>query len=76
MSAATYPYPSWLAEVMTASPETLGLVMLEADRYARRLDRATQLAAVRDALERLLQTKWTPEGIQLRRHLTFATARK
>jgi hypothetical protein len=50
MSAATYPYPSWLAEVMTASPETLGLVMLEADRYARRLDRATQLAAVRDAL--------------------------
>ena len=50
MSAATYPYPSWLAEVMTASPETLGLVMLEVDRYARRLDRATQLAAVRDAL--------------------------
>src|SRR3979490_2646177 len=50
MSAATYPYPSWLAEVMPASPETLGLVMLEVDRYARRLDRATQLAAVRDAL--------------------------
>ena len=35
---------------MAASPETLGLVMLEADVHARRLDRATQLAAVRDAL--------------------------
>ena len=35
---------------MAASPETLGLVMLEADPHARRLDRATQLAAVSDAL--------------------------
>ena len=35
---------------MAASSETLGLVMLEADVHARRLDRATQLAAVRDAL--------------------------
>ena len=35
---------------MAVSPETLGLVMLEADVHARRLDRATQLAAVRDAL--------------------------
>jgi hypothetical protein len=35
---------------MAASPETLGLVMLEADVHARRLDRATRLAAVRDAL--------------------------
>ena len=43
-------HPSWLADVMAASPETLGLVMLEADVHARPLDRATQLAAVRDAL--------------------------
>jgi hypothetical protein len=35
---------------MPASAETLGLVMLEADPHARRLDRATQLAAVGDAL--------------------------
>jgi hypothetical protein len=48
VSAATHP--SWLADVMAASSETLGLVMLEADVHARRLDRATQLAAVRDAL--------------------------
>ena len=48
MSAATHP--SWLADVMAASSEALGLVMLEADVHARRLDRATQLAAVRDAL--------------------------
>jgi len=47
-SASTYP--SWLAEVAAASPETLGLVMLAADPYARRLDRAAQFAAVRDAL--------------------------
>jgi hypothetical protein len=47
-SAATHP--CWLADVVAASPETLGLVMLEADVHARRLDRATQLAAVRDAL--------------------------
>jgi len=47
-SAATTP--SWLAEVAAASPETLGLVMLEADPHARRLDRAAQFAAVRDAL--------------------------
>src|SRR5437879_7071035 len=47
-SAATNP--SWLAEVAAASPETLGLVMLEADPYARRLDRAAQFVAVRDAL--------------------------
>jgi hypothetical protein len=33
-----------------ASPEALGLLMLEADPHARRLDRATQLAAVSDAL--------------------------
>lgn len=41
---------SWLAEIEAASPETLGLVMLEADPHARRLDRPTQLAAVSDAL--------------------------
>lgn len=33
-----------------ASPEALGLLLLEADPHARRLDRATQLAAVSDAL--------------------------
>jgi hypothetical protein len=43
-------YPSWLVEIATASPEALGLGMLEADPHARRLDHATQLAAVRDAL--------------------------
>jgi hypothetical protein len=42
--------PSWLTEIAAASPEALGLAMLEADAHARRLDRATQLAAVRDAL--------------------------
>jgi hypothetical protein len=47
-SAATYP--SWLAEVVAASPEALGRVMLEADPHAWRLDRAAQAAAVRDAL--------------------------
>jgi len=47
-SAATHPF--WLADVMAASSETLGLVMLEADVHARRLDRATQLTAVREAL--------------------------
>jgi hypothetical protein len=40
----------WLAEIIATSPETLGLVMLEADPHARRLDRAAQVAAVRDAL--------------------------
>ena len=42
--------PSWLTEVVAASPETLALVMLEADPHARRLDRDAQIAAVRDAL--------------------------
>jgi hypothetical protein len=36
--------------MMAVSPETLGLVMLEADVHAWRLDHATQLAAVRDAI--------------------------
>jgi hypothetical protein len=31
--------PSWLAEIAAASPEALGLTMLEADVHARRLDR-------------------------------------
>jgi hypothetical protein len=48
--AVTATYPCWLTEVMAAAPETLGLVMLEADPHAWRLDRATQLAAVSDAL--------------------------
>ena len=48
VSAATHP--SWLADILAVSPETLGLVMLEADVHAQRLDRATQLTAVGDAL--------------------------
>jgi hypothetical protein len=38
------------SEFMSASPETLGLAMLQRDPHAWRLDRATQLAAVHDAL--------------------------
>ena len=38
------------AEIMAASPETLGLSMLKADPHGWRLDRAAQLAAVSDAL--------------------------
>jgi hypothetical protein len=49
MSLATTDSPR-LARFMTASPETLGRTMLEADPHAGRLDRATQLAAVSDAL--------------------------
>jgi len=48
ISAPTYP--GWLAELAAASPEALALAMLEADPHARRLDRATRLAAVGDAL--------------------------
>ncbi len=36
--------------MIAASPETLGLVMLEADPHAWRLDRDKQFTAVRDAL--------------------------
>jgi hypothetical protein len=43
-------YQRWLAELLAATPEALALAMLEADPHARRLDRATQLAAVSDAL--------------------------
>ena len=49
MVPATTDVPR-LSELMAASPETLGLLMLEADPHARRLDRTTQLAAVSDAL--------------------------
>jgi len=49
MSSAV-TYPCWLAEVMTTSPEKLGLVTLEADPYAGRLDPATRSAAVSAAL--------------------------
>jgi hypothetical protein len=48
--AVTEATLSWLAEIAAASPEALGLGMLESDPHARRLDHATQLAAVRDAL--------------------------
>jgi hypothetical protein len=47
LAAAEAP---WLAGIMAASPEALGLVMLEADPHARRLDRAARFAAVSDAL--------------------------
>jgi hypothetical protein len=39
-----------LAELTTASPETLGLLMLKSDLHAARLDDRTQRAAVSDAL--------------------------
>jgi hypothetical protein len=39
-----------LAEFMAASPESLGLVMCEADPHGRHLERAAQLAAVAEAL--------------------------
>jgi hypothetical protein len=39
-----------LAEMVAASPETLGLAMLRADPHGSRLDSAAQLAAVSDAL--------------------------
>jgi hypothetical protein len=39
-----------LAEFMGASPEALGLLLLEADLHGRRLERSAQLAAVADAL--------------------------
>jgi hypothetical protein len=39
-----------LAGIMQASSDTLGLMMLEADPHGGRLDHATQLAAVSDAL--------------------------
>jgi hypothetical protein len=48
--ALTGTGPSWLAEIAAASPEALGFTMLEADPHARRLDRPTQLTAVRGAL--------------------------
>ena len=48
--ALTAAIASRFSGVAAASPETLGLVMLEADPHAWRLDRATQLAAVSDAL--------------------------
>jgi hypothetical protein len=41
---------SRFADVAAASPEVLGLAMLAADPHAWRLDHATQLAAVADAL--------------------------
>jgi hypothetical protein len=47
-TAATTPL--WLAEIIAASPETLGLVVLATDPHADRLDQATQRAAVGDAL--------------------------
>jgi len=40
----------WFAEIVAASPETLGLAMLRADPHGWRLDRAAQFAAVSDAL--------------------------
>ena len=49
MMFATADAP-WMAEIVAASSETLGLAMLRADPHGWRLDRAAQLAAVSDAL--------------------------
>ena len=49
MTFATADWPGF-AEIVAASPETLGLAMLRADPHGRRLDRAAQLTAVSDAL--------------------------
>jgi hypothetical protein len=49
MTFATADAP-WFADIVDASPETLGLAMLRADPHGWRLDRAAQLAAVSDAL--------------------------
>src|SRR3954468_19969506 len=49
MTFATADVPDF-AEIVAASPETLGLAMLKADPHGWRLDRAAQLAAVSDAL--------------------------
>jgi hypothetical protein len=40
-----------LTDAVAASPQALGLAMLQADPHAGRLDRTLQLAAVSDALE-------------------------
>jgi hypothetical protein len=61
-------FPNVDALLTWLSSSTFGNFLVDVPNNSR--------AAVRDALERLLQPKWTPEGIQLRRHLTFATARK
>jgi hypothetical protein len=47
---AVAEHSSRVAEMIAASPETLGLIMLEADPHGWRLDRDARLAAVRDAL--------------------------
>jgi hypothetical protein len=61
-----------LAEFMAASPETLGLLVLEGDLHGRRLERSAQHAAVADALAdgaataRDLQARFpgrSPEGL-------------
>ena len=46
--AATYS--PRLTDIVSSSAEMLGLAMLQADPHGWRLDGATQLAAVRDAL--------------------------
>jgi hypothetical protein len=46
LAAANLPF----AETAAGSPQALGLAMLQADPHALRLDRASQLAAVSDAI--------------------------
>ena len=48
--ALTVANESQFLDAAAASPEALGLVMLEADPHAWRLNRSTQFAAVSDAL--------------------------
>jgi hypothetical protein len=68
-----------LARIEGASPQSLGLAMLEADPHAWRLDRSAQLAAVSDALAdgattaRSLRDRFAgldPRGIALQLGLT------
>jgi hypothetical protein len=49
--AAAVTSPEWLTRLETASPQALGLAMLQADPHARHLDHAARQAAVSDALD-------------------------
>ena len=48
--ALTIANVSWFSDATATAPETFGLMMVRADPHGWRLDRATQLAAVSDAL--------------------------
>jgi hypothetical protein len=63
--------PPWFAEIVAASPETLGLALLKADPHGWRLDSATQFAAVSDAL-----ADGTATARDLRKRFPTLTARE